>query len=338
MEGQIRLTDVQRRIVHAVQCNAELSEVKVAESLGLRAHTVRYHLKKLTESGLLSGPRPFINMHAIGYQEYTLYLSVGTSPIEARESLVALLVNSQKASWVTEMMGKYDYAVSIFSDSILDVIALLNDISLNVGNIIADKALTVRTSFHGLGRGYLCPDGPRKNMSYGLHSPRVEVDTTDLLILHEMARGVFRSATDISRKTGIPTSTVERRRKALEDSRVIEAYFYRVESSLLGMRREKILIGMKGINTDLKNELIDFAEKSPWILFFVECVGPWDYEFGIEATSNAEIRSIVDQLYDRFGESISFVSVYPVSRYLKYDRHPRLKKAKEGQAQLTVSA
>jgi hypothetical protein len=67
-------------------------------------------------------------------------------------------------------------------------------------------------------------------------------------------------------------------------------------------------------------ELFCFNHKS--ISFFVQCLGSWDFELGIEVQSQSEVNDLMYELYGTFGDSITSISIFPVTRYLKVQNYP----------------
>ena len=51
----------------------------LARKTGLKTHVVRYAVSRLKEAGIITGPRPFVNLFPLGYSSYLLYFSIAAA-------------------------------------------------------------------------------------------------------------------------------------------------------------------------------------------------------------------------------------------------------------------
>ena len=59
------------------------------------------------------------------------------------------------------------------------------------------------------------------------------------------------------------------------------------------------------------------------MLFGLRCVGPWDYEIGVELESAQDVSELANRLYQKFREEILSVQPIPILRYLLVRGYPR---------------
>jgi DNA-binding Lrp family transcriptional regulator len=84
--AESNIDEIDQRIIHALQGDARhTSASDIAESLDVSARTVRNHITRLEESGVIQEYDVGVDYEAAGYQLHTLI--VCTAPIHEREEL-----------------------------------------------------------------------------------------------------------------------------------------------------------------------------------------------------------------------------------------------------------
>ena len=71
----------------------------------------------------------------------------------------------------------------------------------------------------------------------------------------------------------------------------------------------------------VREKVFNFAQRSPWVFYFDECVGPWDYALGIEVYRPRDIKAIKDELYAELGSHISAINSHSLFSYLKSGKY-----------------
>jgi Lrp/AsnC family leucine-responsive transcriptional regulator len=102
----MRDTDIDRidqRIIHALQGDARhTSASDIAESLDVSARTVRNHITRLEEEGVIQEYRIGVDYEAAGFQLHTLI--VCTAPVHEREQLASRALDVPGVVGVREVM------------------------------------------------------------------------------------------------------------------------------------------------------------------------------------------------------------------------------------------
>ena len=319
----IRLSEKEREILAVVQTDAELSVQEIVDRTGFAAHSVRYHIGNLQTRGIIGQPLPFINVYRLGYTEYVLYMSLSAEGQAKREELLDALSQTAAVSWVLQVGGQYQYVVSICASHVQHVAKLLNKLCQHYGNVFAEKEMSLRLAFTYYGRRYLSDaETAPTRLHVGGADELVEVDDVDRKILSAMAHGEYKSVSHLSRLTGVPNTTLERRKRRLEEQRVVDGYTYQLRASDIGVQQFKLLIRVKGVNPDLTRALYDFCEETLGVVFFVECIGTWDYEFGIEVEEAATASDLSQSLHTKFQQEVLGIHMVPVISYLKRHSYP----------------
>jgi Lrp/AsnC family transcriptional regulator, leucine-responsive regulatory protein len=287
-----------------------------------RDHTLRYCLRTLTDRGVIVGKAPFINMYPLGFTEWTIFFSLACESEKLQRAFISALVRSPVISWVGALGGEYQFGIALMVRRVEQVSALLNGLAAKYGNIVFKKALSLKTSFTAFGRKYLCPEMSIPVLSFAGTGKETSIDEIDDRILSAMAGPPYHSNRQLAQSLGIPGTSVERRIDRLEAAKIIAGYIYRLRLAAFDIQAYRLLVFARGMNPELTRRLRDFAAQHPQVLHFIECLGPWDYELGVEVEHAEAVTGISNALSSQFGAAIYNIQLLQVFRHLKYSGYP----------------
>ena len=84
----MRLSDKEKLLLATVERKAGAPMKELTRDTGFREHTIRYHLKRLQERGVVSVKRPSINMNVLGFRHYTLLFSLSSEKQREKKKLL----------------------------------------------------------------------------------------------------------------------------------------------------------------------------------------------------------------------------------------------------------
>jgi DNA-binding Lrp family transcriptional regulator len=300
----------------AVEMNAGKDIGALAKLTGLRPSALRYHLQRLKESGVIINKRAYINVFLLGYTNYVIYCTLGSSTREKREAVVAQLQQYRRVGWIAELGGEYQFAFSVSVKAIGELASFLDEVAIALKSPFFQKAVSVRLSYQMYPRSYLASKDLRIKPFVVAPGAPVETDQLDQKVLSAVSLTDFESRAALAKKAGIPLSTFERRLSRLEEIGVIVGYFCRLDLSRLGIQQYRLLISVRGMQPKLRKELIAFAAAHPRIRKFIECTGSWDCEMELNVADSSEASAVSASLYERFGYEVNSVSVIPLFRQI----------------------
>lgn len=318
----MKLNQKERRVLAAIELDARQTPAEIRQRTGYREHTVRYAIHRLLAAGVIRLV-PFINVYPLGYSDYAFYFSLAAGTKKQKQALLDGLVQSPHVSWVAKLGGDFQYGFAICARDVTEVMSFLDEISNNYSDVFFEKALSIRVSLTLLPRSYLDSSLPNtKAITFGRTGSQVEIDAKDHLILSALANSNFSSVRDLARSLSMPHTTLEHRIHKLEQSGVIAGYIYQVDARKFGMQLFKLLVFVKGMNTQLRKKLLHFAEAHHSIAHFIECLGNWDYELGVEVENSEDVVTITQELYNEFGKDINTIRVMSIFGHPKVSNYP----------------
>ena len=144
----------------------------------------------------------------------------------------------------------------------------------------------------------------------------IEIDNISWAILDELKKNSKLSEQKISRKTGIPMTTVHNRIKKLRELGIIETYTLRLNYSKLG-RPITAFVLLKTIHGADQKELLMQISKIPNVYEVAMVTGEFDLLFKARIASLEELNKIVVQglrKQKNVGETVTMVCYEIVER------------------------
>lgn len=318
----MRLSDKERSVLAAYELRANAPVHVIRKETGLRDHTIRYALNSLLDRKVIT-PVPLVNMHALGHMVFNIFFSIGAEKKSEKEALLRALQQEKDVTWVGEFGGEFQYGLAVCSPSMRTVVELLDGLSKRFKRLFFEKSISSQLGTTCYYRKYLAPKRFKvEPLSTGFLKESVEIDALDDRILVALVSYPHFSRRQLSQQMKIPLSTLELRIKKLEEKGVICGYMYAPDPTKMGMQAYKLLVYAKGIDRELSREIKRFAEAHPDIVYVIECLGNWDYEIGVEAARTEEVSDIIQEIYERFGNSVNSVKLLSKFRDLKIRWYP----------------
>jgi DNA-binding Lrp family transcriptional regulator len=147
-------------------------------------------------------------------------------------------------------------------------------------------------------------------------------DTLDLRLLTELGNGNYGSLDSLAKRLGLPPATVHRRVRALSERGVLARTVHRLDLNALGIRRHRVLVGVRNASAAVTGLLEDFAHKSRNVINLSRLVGAWDYDLSFEHFSELELLESLQLLGDALKEELLETEVSSVLRYHKFSTSP----------------
>jgi DNA-binding Lrp family transcriptional regulator len=120
------------------------------------------------------------------------------------------------------------------------------------------------------------------------------VDENDFAILDELKKNSKLSEQKISRKTGIPMTTVHNRIKKLRESGILENYTVRLNYAKLG-RPIVAYVMLKAMPTADQKEMLLQISKIPNVCEVAMITGEFDLMFKVKIASMEDLNKLVVQ-------------------------------------------
>lgn len=305
----MKLSDKERLVLAAAELRAEAPVELLRKETGLREHTIRYAMRRLQQREVAL-PVPLVNLQILGHTIFNVFFSVGALKRATRQALLKTLREAPEVVWVGEFGGEFQYGIAVVGDHIGTALEFLAILAKKFPNLFFDKSVAIQSSVTVYYRKYLST----KKFSVSPLTCRytrgvVEIDDLDRRVLTSLASYGAESHRQIALRLKMPLSTFELRVKRLKEKGVIVGQILAVNCAMYDMQAYKLLIYAKGMNVDLAKGLARFCETHRNVVYFIECIGTWDFEIGVEVGNPQEVTEIAQELYEEFGALINTIKL-----------------------------
>lgn len=321
----MRLSDKERAALAAVEFDPDASLSKLQKAARMPTTVLRYHVNNLLKRGVLRY-YPFINTSALGYLHYSIYFSPTAEGRRSQDALLEHLRNAPEVSWLAGLGGTYQFCCTLMVKRPNEVTNFLTTIAEKFGPIIQKKVFSTQTSLSVFPTKYAHPRKlpPRAIRWAEDGGVEVEIDHIDKQILATLIAGGYTSRREVARTLGLPSSTVDDRVAKLLKRGVIVQFLYLVNPTLFHTLSFKLLLSTYGNNAKLHEALFRFCAEHRNITSFITCLGPWDFEIGVEVSHASDLQHLSSTLFEQFGEHLQSVEELALFEELKVACFPFL--------------
>jgi len=132
-----------------------------------------------------------------------------------------------------------------------------------------------------------------------------KADDIDVIILDALAKDGRITYVDLSQKTGLTADAVVYRVKNLRERGYIIGYKTKIDESLLGYTRYKILIKKNPTSLVQEKKFLQFMLSEENTQYVLQTSGSWDYNITVQVKNAGEYKEYMQALKRDFGELIA---------------------------------
>ena len=313
----MELTGKERKIVYAAQFDSLAPVREIARRAGVAPHVAQYALAKLRDTKVIR-PRAFLNLYAVGFQQYKFYFSLTVEKQKKRADILRGLQEEPSVVWFAELAGEYQYAMAMWSRSAEELALTLERLSKRLDNPFLKKLIVQLVSFSVFKKKHLVgtPAVSKDDMvriAPVAESPKL--DELDYRLLSALYREDLRSQEEVGRAEGLPRSTVTWRLRRLAECGVIAKYLYNVSAVKLGLQVFTLLVEIRGISVAVHQKLMNFCLAHSNVVNVGQTLGAWDYEITVEVAQGQQALQVAEQLAAHCGPDIRDIRAVSVLQY-----------------------
>jgi len=105
------------QILQAIANNSNAPMHEIATKSSLSADAVTYRIKRMQRQGTILKFTTAINYKKLGYDEYTILISIPNLPIDKENKLRELLATDENITWAVKTIGKYNVLMYVCVDN-----------------------------------------------------------------------------------------------------------------------------------------------------------------------------------------------------------------------------
>lgn len=312
----MKLDKKARALLYAVEFAADTPISELEEQSGFKDHVIHYYLKGFKEEGIIT-PASFFNLYLIGYKHYEVFFSMSAQSYREREAIISYLNESRSVSWMAEIAGNFQYAMSVCARNSKELSDFLRSLAQRFGNVFPHKQVSTLITLALFRSKFLVDTGSSDDfLSFSLKGEEFNADDNDLKILSALSAMPAASHSKIAESIALPRTTVTHRIRKLREAGIIKSSIFFIDASLLNMHTFHLLIYARGIRAEFGEAFFDFARHHKNIILFERCNGNWDYKISVVVDSPGALSSVLKELYSNFADDINRIEVNYITKNL----------------------
>jgi Lrp/AsnC family leucine-responsive transcriptional regulator len=148
----------------------------------------------------------------------------------------------------------------------------------------------------------------------------VKIDLKDRKIIYELSLNSRQSCSEIAKKVGLSSQSVDYKISRLEKLGVIKGYYTCIDISKIGYSIFKIYIKLQNLDAKKENEMITDLQKNPHITWVASCDGMWDLYLVIWSKNVFQFNQIFNEINNKYSYYFSKKSIISTTKVLQFMR------------------
>lgn len=307
------------KLLYELDRNSAASLSKLANLLKRSKQFVSYRLKKLEESGIITGYHAIVDMSKLGYFTFRLYFKLQQMTESDGRSFVNHVKSNLPQVWtITSMHGKWDYALFIGVKNIQEFHTVWDDIMYKYKENIKSYNVALYAPIYNFNRKIFTEKAKEVvERVYGA-GEREDLDKLDNELITLYANNVRQSSLEMGNKLNVSHDTISKRIRILEKKKVIVGYNLGLDLEKLGFTGYRVDLQLK--STKKNKELFQFCKMHKYIYQINKSIGGADFEIEVIVEDRAHLLKILDEIKIEFKEVINDIDYFGFSVFhlLKY--------------------
>lgn len=297
-----------KKLLYELDLNSRQSFNELGKKVGLSKNSVKYRIDNLQRAGIIKKFHTAIDIGKLGYIGFRLYLKLQNTNPEKEKEILDFLIQKDIIVWVVSIEGDYNIGALILTQSIKEMNELWKQLLEKYINFIDKRLLTIMTNVSYFSRAYLLDLKTNIYKISFLSEPEQKglklLDKTDINILKLLSPNARMSIVDISTKLGLTTKTIINRINNLEKKKIITGYKTVFDLEKLGYQYYKLHFKLHNVSIELEKKFKGYIVSHPNIVYDDEVLGGDDLEIEIQVKNALELRKILEEIRQKFGEII----------------------------------
>lgn len=134
--SKINIDEIDYKILKELLKNGREKTVNISRKLNLTEMIVRYRMRKMIDSGIIIGFRPFFNINKFGYIYFKLHIYLHNITKDKKQKMLSYFHNHQNTVYLTELVGGADIEVEYQVKSNEEFYKNIEKLKLEFGDII----------------------------------------------------------------------------------------------------------------------------------------------------------------------------------------------------------
>ncbi|MFA6461853.1 MAG: Lrp/AsnC family transcriptional regulator [Candidatus Woesearchaeota archaeon] len=304
-EKEIKIDLKDKKILALLSENARLPNTIIAKQVGLSKDSVRYRINNLEKQGLIQGYLVLVNLNKLGYNTYHLFLQLNQLNKEVTSTVVRLLKSNPYIKAVIEIIGKYNFEVSIAAKDISELDLVVNKIIKDLSSYLKEYELLI------ISKNYINKAVPRsflhlkeENLNVKKKTQEGSLDKTDLLVLKQLSLNATIPLFKLAEMTRTSSDTISYRIKRMQEAGIIQKFSPIISYSNIGYTVYFLLLDLHNLDEKKDQQLGSFLKFNKNVIWASKTIGKFNVIIYLCVKRTEEFYQTMIELKEHFSPEL----------------------------------
>ncbi|MBS3777745.1 MAG: Lrp/AsnC family transcriptional regulator [Candidatus Thermoplasmatota archaeon] len=296
-----------RRILYELDQNSRESFTQIGKRVGLHKNVVNYRIKRLQDKGIIKDFYTVIDTFKLGYNSLRFYLVYQNTTPSIRDEIIAHFVENKFTWWVGSFEGEYDLAVVVWIKDLQEFYSFWETTLRKYHRYFKKQMFSLYEQLRQFRHSFLMIDEydkeDREKFEITGGGKKIKTDETDFEILSLLAKNARIPTVRIAEELDMTVDTILNRIQNLESLDIIQAYRVNIDYGKLNYHLFKVNLTLN--NYSKRGKIINYIKYNPHLIMIDKAIGFYDLELDFHLKNLDHLRSVMDDLSEKFPEDIN---------------------------------
>ncbi|MCK5476735.1 MAG: Lrp/AsnC family transcriptional regulator [Candidatus Aenigmarchaeota archaeon] len=293
-----------KKILYELSKNCRRPLNKLSKKVALSREVIDYRIKKMVKEKVIEGFYTEIDETKLGFGRHIVYIVFHKVTETKEKEIIDKIVAHPFVSWTTVSMGKWSIIFDFITDNIKQINDFVEELKLQYKYNIGEYMVASQIYFQHFNYKYYNVK-EKKKLFETIEKERkytnYKLDRKDIQLLRILSDNARMSCVDISSKIGTSPNTVKNRIKALMNAGIIKSFFIQPNKELFGYSQYYLQLDFVNQTKDEEKRVVEYVIKHPNVNAYYKPLGHWSMELAVFVKNSAELRKIIIDLRNLFG-------------------------------------
>jgi Lrp/AsnC family leucine-responsive transcriptional regulator len=312
MMAQIKLDTKDKRILDALDKNANIPLTELARKVGVSPQVADYRIQRLLEQKTIYAFFTLIDPGKLGHTLFRVHIKLKTVPEKTYAEFAKHLFGEYPTFWVAFVSGPFDIITDIWAKNPTEFEELFATLLHKNKEVIQSYEIIPILELDLYEYGYLFKERiDRNKVVLFRNAPPIELDEMDKKILQIIKANSRLPYQAIGKQAGLTRNAVKYRIQNLEEIGIIAGHKMMIDFRHFNRLTYKIFIKYDNSRIEQEKALLDFLKQKPTILATTKLLGRWNLDIEFEPKDAKELQQFIIDLRNRFSiiENYEFIQI-----------------------------
>jgi len=310
-----------KKIIRELVKNSRTTLSTIAKRVSLSQEVVNYRINKLVKRGIIVNFYSVININKFGFNRFRVLFQLNPIEDQRKQEFSEYLLQHNSVFWVLEIKGKYDFLVGIAAKNYQEFDDIFSDMTAKFHDLINDTDISITIEQQQTSMKYIIEDKEdfaikrikqKKDVSFASEfskykpqkQEKLSIDKTDIEILKMLNKDSRKTLTSIGKQFNLSRDVVKYRIRKMINDGIIKDFQIRINHFKLGFNCSTLLLKLKTVDEDRKNEVFKFIKSQNLVNIVVKQVSEWNWSVEVYYRNTAEFSRIMNTLKSFLGDDL----------------------------------